>query len=149
MRDVPQRHLNGIRCEEIRMSSERNVSLSGIVVSRDAQTHLSTKPPETVVLYLQGIFLNCVPHYHHNEPDLQATQGTPYIVSQSFKPSSSKPLPTTFQSSPSPLVHSGHPQIALQHKEDSSQTTLTHYNTPKLDFSNHVSCFMVIRLEGL
>lgn len=48
---VPAIHLEGINCEEIRVTSEPGVSLRGIVV-RGVQAVDS--PPRTVMLYLQG-----------------------------------------------------------------------------------------------
>jgi uncharacterized protein len=57
LRDVPQRHLKGIRCEEIRINSDSQVKLSGIIVSRDTPAPPSEKSPEMVLFYLQGMFV--------------------------------------------------------------------------------------------
>jgi len=56
-KDVPLRYLKGIRCEEIAITSQENVSLSGIIVRRSLAKETQDKPPEIVIVYFQGLYL--------------------------------------------------------------------------------------------
>jgi hypothetical protein len=53
-KDVPSRYLKGVRCEEIAVKSQKNVTLSGIIVRRSLATETRDQPPETVIVYFQG-----------------------------------------------------------------------------------------------
>ena len=53
-KDVPSRYLKGIRCEEIAVRAQKNVTLSGIIVRRSLDTETPDQHPETVIVYFQG-----------------------------------------------------------------------------------------------
>lgn len=55
-RDVPHRHLKDIQCEEISIQAPKNVSLSGILVRRSVPDGVEQQPPDTIIVYLQGMF---------------------------------------------------------------------------------------------